>query len=133
MEIEYIKNNYIFETLTEEHDLSNFECDSDDLNEFLKKDALKQQKEKLNLTKLITCNGEIIGFVSLLTDTMKLKLLRDELEKEKIKGKLNVSENNPVPAIKIGRFAIDRKYAGKWFRNIFFKKCFSQYPKNFRK
>ena len=59
MEIEYIKNNYIFETLTEEHDLSNFECDSDDLNEFLKKDALKQQEEKLNLTKLITCDGEI--------------------------------------------------------------------------
>ena len=111
MEIEYIKNNYIFETLTEEHDLSNFECDSDDLNEFLKKDALKQQEEKLNLTKLITCDGEIIGFVSLLTDTMKLKLLRDELEKEKIKDKLNVSVNNSILAIKIGRFTIDKKYA----------------------
>ena len=44
MEIEYIKNNYIFETLTEEHDLSNFECDSDDLNEFLKKDALNNKR-----------------------------------------------------------------------------------------
>lgn len=121
MEIEYIKNNYMFETLTEEHDLSNFECDSDDLNEFLKKDALKQQEEKLNLTKLITCDGEIIGFVSLLTDTMKLKLLRDELEKEKIKGKLNVSENNPVPAIKIGRFAIDRKYAGNGLGTYFLR------------
>ena len=27
MEIEYIKNNYIFETLTEAHDLSKFECE----------------------------------------------------------------------------------------------------------
>ena len=44
---------------------------------------------------------------------MKLKLLKDELEKEKIKGKLNISENNPIPAIKIGRFAIDKKYTGK--------------------
>ncbi|MBQ8016978.1 MAG: GNAT family N-acetyltransferase [Methanobrevibacter sp.] len=110
MKIEYIKNNYKFETLTEEHDLTMFECDSEDLNDFLKNDALKQQNEKLNLTKLITCEGEIIGFVSLLTDSMKLKLLRDEVEKEKIKGKLNVSENNPIPAIKIGRFAIDKKY-----------------------
>lgn len=111
MEIEYIKDNYKFETLSEEHDLSDFECDSEDLNDFLKNDALKQQKEKLNLTKLITCDGEIIGFVSLLTDSMKLKFLKDEVEKEKIKGKLNVSENNPIPAIKIGRFAIDRKYS----------------------
>ena len=110
MKIEYIKNNYKFETLTEEHDLTMFEWDSEDLNDFLKNDALKQQNEKLNLTKLITCEGEIIGFVSLLTDSMKLKLLRDEVEKEKIKGKLNVSENNPIPAIKIGRFAIDKKY-----------------------
>ena len=111
MEIKYIKENYRFETLSEEHDLSNFECESEDLNDFLKNDALKQQKEKLNLTKLITCDDEIIGFVSLLTDSMKLKLLRDEVEKEKIKGKLNVSENNFIPAIKIGRFAIDRKYS----------------------
>ena len=111
MEIEYIKNNYRFETLTKNHDLSNFECECDDLNEFLKNDALKQQKEKLNLTKLITCDGAIIGFVSLLTDSMKLKLLRDKVEKEKIKGKSNVSENNPILAIKIGRFAIYRKYA----------------------
>ena len=113
MEIEYIKNNYKFETLSEEHDLSDFECESEDLNDFLKNDALKQQKEKLNLTKLITCDDEIIGFVSLLTDSMKLKLLKDEVEKEKIKGKLNVSENNPIPAIKIGRFAINKKYAGQ--------------------
>lgn len=79
----------------------------------MKNDALKQQNEKLNLTKLITCDGEIIGFVSLLSDSMKLKLLKDEVEKEKIKGKLNISENNPIPAIKIGRFAIDKKYTGK--------------------
>ena len=112
MDIEYIKNNYIFETLTDGHDLSDFECESDDLNDFLKNDALKQQKEKLNLTKLIICDDEIIGFVSLLTDSMKLRLLQDEVEKEKIKGELKVSENNTIPAIKIGRFAIDKKYTG---------------------
>lgn len=79
MEIEYIKNNYKFETLSEEHDLSDFECESEDLNDFLKNDALKQQKEKLNLTKLITCDGEIIGFVSLLTDSIKKGLFFENL------------------------------------------------------
>lgn len=113
MNIEYIKNNYKFETLTEDHDLSKFECESEDLNDFLKNNALKQQKEKLNLTKLITCDERIIGFVSLLTDSMKINFLKDKTEKEKIKDKLNISENNRLPAIKIGRFAIDKKYAGK--------------------
>lgn len=113
MNIEYIKNNYRFETLTKEHDLSEFECESEDLNDFLKNDALKQQEEKLNLTKLIICDEEIIGFVSMLTDSMKINILRDKTEKEKIKDKLNISENNRLPSIKIGRFAIDKKYAGK--------------------
>ena len=121
MKIEYIKNNYKFETLTEEHDLSEFESDSKDLNDFLKNDAINQQKEKLNITKLITCDKKIIGFVSLLSDGMKLKLVKDELKKEKIKNKLNISENNPIPAVKIGRFAIDKKYAGKGLGTYFLR------------
>ena len=108
MDIEYIKNNYIFETLTDTHDLSDFECESDDLNDFLKNDALKQQNEKLNLTKLIICEGEIIGFVSLLTDSMKLRLLQDEAEKERIKGSLKVSENNTIPALKLADLQLIR-------------------------
>ena len=90
MDIEYIKNNYKFETLTEKHDLSKFKCDSKDLNEFLRKDALNQQKEKLNITKLMICDNEIIGFVTLLTDSLKLKVVRDENIKELIKNELNI-------------------------------------------
>ncbi|MBR0270369.1 MAG: GNAT family N-acetyltransferase [Methanobrevibacter sp.] len=113
MNIEYIKNHYYFETLTEEHDLSKFSCDSEDLNDFLKNDALNQQKEKLNLTKLCICDGEIVGFVTLLTDVLKLNLVRDENVKELIKGKLHISIRNNISSIKIGRFAIDKKYSGK--------------------
>ena len=40
VDIEYIKENHRFETLTDEHDLSNFKCVSDDLDDFLKSDAL---------------------------------------------------------------------------------------------
>jgi len=69
--------------------------------------------EKLNLTKLITCDGEIIGFVSLLTDSIKLKIINENAVKITIKNKLNISENNRIPAIKIGRFAISKKYAKK--------------------
>lgn len=41
MNTNYIKNNYIFETLTLNHDLSSFKCESEDLADFLKEDALR--------------------------------------------------------------------------------------------
>ena len=42
MEIKYIKENYYFETLSEKHDLDNLDCGDNDLNDFLKNDALIQ-------------------------------------------------------------------------------------------
>ena len=112
MDIEYIKENYRFETLTEEHDLSEFECESDDLTDFLKNDALTQQKKKLNLTKLVMCDETIVGYVSLLTDTIPLKDIRDEDTKQDIKNQLSItSKKRKLPAIKIGRLAVAKKFA----------------------
>ncbi|WP_292799933.1 hypothetical protein [Methanobrevibacter sp.] len=88
MDINYIKENYRFETLTEEYDVSQFKCESDDLTDFLKNDALTQQKNKLNLTKLVICDDIIVGYVSLLTDTIPLKDIRDEDAKQDIKDQL---------------------------------------------
>jgi hypothetical protein len=114
MDIEYIKENYRFETLTDDHKLSDFKCESEDLNNFLKDDALTQQKNKLNLTKLILCDDAIVGYVSLLSDTIPLKDIRDEDTKQEIKDQLSItSRKRKLPAIKIGRFAIDKKYSGK--------------------
>ena len=113
MDIEYIKENYYFEILNEKHDLSNFECYSNDLTNFLKNDALKQQDMNLNLTQLVICDNEIVGFFSLLTDTLKLKTLENNNLKKEIKLELDISENNEIPAIKIGRLAIDKKYSKK--------------------
>lgn len=123
MDTEYIKENLHFEILTETHDLTKFECASDDLTDFLRNDALKQQKMNLNITQLAICDDEIIGFVSILTDTIKLKTIKDENLKIKIKEELNISKNNYLPAVKIGRFAIDKRFTDKGlgkfiFRNI---------------
>lgn len=123
MDIEYIKENYIFEKLNENHNLDDFECEIDDLAKFLKNDALNQQNMNLSLTHVVICDGFVIGYVSILTDAMKLKIIEDKETKDKIRNKLNISENNVIPAIKIGRFAIDKKYAHKGlgkhvFRNV---------------
>ena len=114
MDIEYIKENYRFETLNGKHDLSDFKCESDDLTDFLKDDALTQQKSKLSLTKLVMCDDTVVGYVSLLTDTILLKDIRDADTKHDIKNQLDItSKKRKLPAIKIGRLALDDKYAHK--------------------
>ncbi|WP_406533770.1 GNAT family N-acetyltransferase [Methanobrevibacter sp.] len=114
MKIKDIIENYYFETLNENHDLSDFDCGDEDLNGFLKKDALSQQKENLNITKLIIYEGKILGFTSILTDALPLKNINEKNLRLKIKDRLGVkSKNRNVPAVKIGRLAIDKKYAGK--------------------
>ena len=114
MKIEYIKGNYYFETLNEEHDLSDFDCEDEDLNDFLKNDALKLQNSKLSTTKLVKCDDEIIGFVSLLTDGILIRNIRNNEIKLDIKNQLNIKHKNKlIPAVKIGRLALDKKYTKK--------------------
>ncbi|WP_407394199.1 GNAT family N-acetyltransferase [Methanobrevibacter sp.] len=114
MEIEEIKEKYYFETLTSEHDLTDFDCGDEELNNFLKEDALNQQNAKLNVTKLVMCDGRIIGYASLLTDTIILKRIKDEKLRITLKGKLNLnSKEKEISAVMIGRFAIAKKYSGK--------------------
>ena len=123
MNFEEIKEKYTFEILNPKHDLSQFESDSNDLNDFLKNEALKQQNINLNLTRVILYNNNIIGYFSLLTDTIKLKGIKEEDVKKELKSKL--PKIDEIPAIKIGRLAIDKKYTGNGLgshilRNIIF-------------
>lgn len=114
MKIKEIKNNYYFETLSDEHDLSHFDCGDDELNKFLKDDALSQQNAKLNVTKLVMCDGKIIGYTSLLTDGLVLKNIRDQKVRLEIRRELKIDKKNKLlPAVKIGRLAIDKKYIRK--------------------
>lgn len=101
MKAKNILENYHYEKLTKDHDLSNFSCGVDDLDEFLKEDALDQQEKNLNVTYLAMYDDEIIGYVSILADLVKC----DKLDK-------NIKAHySDYPAVKIGRLAVDKKYA----------------------
>jgi predicted GNAT family N-acyltransferase len=114
MNIEDIKQNYYFETLTQNHDLSEFDCGDEDLNDFLKNDALTLQKSNLSLTKLVIYNEKIIGYASLLTDTLIIRNIREDNIKLDIKNQLGItSKNKLTPSVKIGRLALDKKFTGK--------------------
>lgn len=65
MNFKTILDNYHYEKLSPKHDLSKFSCGVEDLDEFLKKDALKQQEQNLNVTYLAIFEEKILGYVSI--------------------------------------------------------------------
>ena len=122
MNTKYIKDHYQFQPLTVEHVLTDFECSSKDLTEFLRNDALTQQELYLNSTNLIMCKDKIIGFVSLLTDTFKIGNIQDEKLKKIIKKELNLIGNkNIVPAVKIGRLPLIKNMPEKDWETTYSK------------
>lgn len=109
MNSNHIKENYTFEKLSKEYNLNEFDCGDDDLNDFLKNDATIQQNNYLNITKLIIYNNKVIGFFSLLTDTIELKNLvpnQKNLYKKEIPYR-------KIPSLKIGRLALSKEYINK--------------------
>lgn len=95
---EEIIANYHYEKLSKKHDLSNFSCGVDDLDEFLKEDALKQQEKNLSVTYLAIHKTQILGYVSILADKVECKKI----------GKKGIYSD--YPAIKIGRLSVDKHY-----------------------
>lgn len=91
------------------YDLSDFDCGDNDLNEFIKEDALIWQKVHLaRIYIMIYKEQQVVGFFFLSNDAIKLK--SDERENTpQLKGKI-LSE---FPSVKIGRLAIDKRFQGK--------------------
>jgi hypothetical protein len=59
-----------FDVLSNEFDLSKFDCGDADINAFLKDDALDYQKEKLANTYIFHFDYKPIAFFSLLNDCL---------------------------------------------------------------
>lgn len=59
--------------LTTEHDVSGFDCGDLDLNEFVQVDCHNYQNEYLSHTRLAYYNGQLVGYVTLLSDCIILK------------------------------------------------------------
>jgi ribosomal protein S18 acetylase RimI-like enzyme len=82
------------------HDVSTFDCGDSDLNDFLQNDASDYQSEHLSFTSVVFYEKELVGYITLLTDSIVLKTP----EKKKL-----VDFHSSVmqwPALKIGRLAV---------------------------
>lgn len=82
-----------------------FDCGEHDLNEFLKDDALKHQHERIAVTYLCFYAGKLVGYFTWLTDAIEI-----EGKDKRVFKKIGMSYRT-YPAIKVGRLAVDKKYA----------------------
>lgn len=111
------------ELLKENHPIKPFDCEDDDLNDFLFNKALLYQKELLATTFVIESEELTLGYYSVLNDSLQLKE-EDFPSKNKYKKFLSSLMPHPkrhlksIPAVKIGRLAIDKAYKGQGLGKI---------------
>lgn len=99
-------NDIKYSILCETQNCCIFDCGDAELNEFLKEDAISHQNENMSVTWVATLNTTIIGYYSLLTDSIKKEKLQQSHRIFKRGGKKIYEQ---YPAMKIGRLAIKKE------------------------
>lgn len=123
-----------FSPLSEQFDLSKFDCGDTDINEFLKEDALNYQKEHFAKTYIsFLPESNILGFFCLSNDCLtdkgsdKGKVSWNRLHtKQSIPNEKRIKQ---YPSIKIGRLGVhkDLHKTGFAYEMMYFIKGFATY------
>ncbi len=92
------------EIIDESHKLHLFQSYEKELVDFLREDALENQKQRLSITFLWFHEGKLVSYITLLND--KINLEGDLKEFFKEKG----IHYKSLPALKIGRLCVDDNY-----------------------
>ena len=100
------------ELLDKIHDIADFDCGNETLNDWLKKRALKNQNQGANKTFVICDGKQVIGYYALATGS---------IERINVPKSLTRNMPNPIPIIVLGRLAIDRQSQGGKFGSALLK------------
>lgn len=92
------------ERLTADHDLSLFDCGEPELNDWLKRRALRNEGEGASRTYVVPAGQRVVGFYSLANGAV----LRGQAT-----GKVRRNMPEPVPVMLIGRLGVDRSHTGQ--------------------
>ena len=101
MTVRVFSEDILIEKL-EDHDITCFECSDEDLTDFLRSDAKVQMEFKMNTTYVCIYDKLPVAYVTLASDSIRI----NKEDEERIGLKYG-----SYPALKIGRLAVDQKYA----------------------
>lgn len=90
--------------LTAEHNLDDFDCEEDSLNNWLKRKALKNQFSGASRTFVVCHNNHVIGYYCLFAGA---------ITQQNSPKKLRRNMPDPLPVLVIGRLAIDANHHNK--------------------
>lgn len=99
--------------LTKAHDVANFDCGKQPLNDFLAKYALQNQASGGARTYVLTRGERVVGYYSL----APASIAPEEAPARVMKGQ----GRYPVPVILMARFAVDRAEQGKGLGRSLFR------------
>jgi len=107
-------DNIKIKRLCLDHKFTSFNCGDDDLNDFLFSDSIPHLKELYAVTYLVLKGDDTIAYYSVSNDSIVWNRIGKDL-KENICQYLpsEKAEYGSAPAVKIGRFGVDKNYAGK--------------------
>ena len=98
-----------------EHILDNFNCGEPSLNDWLKERALKNDLDDASRTYVVCCENTVVAYYSL-----HLGSVQHSEAVRKIKRNMP----NPIPAIVLGRLAVDVNHQGKGLARALVKDIF---------
>ncbi len=96
------------------YNIHNFDCGTNEYNEFLTELAECYHNECTTRTLLLINkkNADVIGYMSLCTGSIKLT------DKEKNEHFTEVPPFNSIPTLKIGKLAVSKEYKGKGYGSL---------------
>lgn len=106
-------NNFIFRQIEADTEIKSFDCGDTDLNDFLVSDAKNYLRAMMALTYLLEDNSECKTVAYYILND---KIVFDPEEKQfwnRLNRKIvNSKRRKEYPAVKIGRLAVSKDYAG---------------------
>lgn len=100
--------------LSADTEIKSFDCGDADLNEFLFTDAKHYLSHLLAVTYLYECGCDTVAFFSVSNDTISFsEKTLSKTEWNRLRRTYpNQKRLNKLPAVKIGRLGVDKKYQG---------------------
>ena len=100
---------FLLEQLSEKINLKSFSCSVEEYNEYLRNEALRSQNDQMALTWLFRerSSGDIVAYMSLIADAIKLSTSEKELHNLDYPFKT-------VPAMKIAKLAVSTPFQERY-------------------